>query len=242
MTTDQVLSLLLHGPSKAGKSTLSFTGPFPLCVLDAEGSTKFISTAGFRSTQRIRKIFWNPLAEAPPRHDGSWDVCVVNVPDWMTMKTAYDHLRASPHDFQSLSLDSITEVQRKCSKQITKGQFQIQDWGTLLREMDEMIRGFRDLLLLPNTLRVVTFIAETRKKDGDAKWRPYMQGSIEVSMPYWVDICGYVFQETDEAGNKIVKMLATNHPQYEAGERVQGRLPNVVLEPNISQILQTVYA
>lgn len=241
MTTHEVLSQLVHGPSKAGKSTYSFTGPFPLCALDAEGSTKFIKTAGFNSTTKIRKIGWNPLAEAPPRHDGSWDVCVVNVPDWATMKNAYDHLRISPHDFRSLSLDSITEVQRKCKRNIKSGgQLMQQDWGALLFEMDNLIRGYRDLLLLPNTLEVVTFIAETRMKDG--KWCPTMEGAIAANLPYWVDICGYFYQEKDASGVKRTNMLVTNHPQYEAGERVQGRLPDIVAEPNITQILQTVYA
>lgn len=240
--TDEVLSMLIHGPSKAGKSTLCFTGPFPLCVLDAEGSTKFIKTAGFRAEQKIRKITWDPNTEAPPRHDGTWDVCVVNVMDWMTMKAAYNHLKISPHDFQALSLDSITEIQRKCKRNIKAGPFQIQDWGRLLDEMDDLIRGFRDLTLLNNTLRVVLFIAETEKHAQSKKWTPNMQGSIQKSLPYWVDICGFAFQDTDAGGVKQLKLLVTNHPEYEAGERVQGRLPDIVVEPNITQILNTVYA
>lgn len=241
--TDQVLSLLIHGPSKAGKSTLSFTGPFPLLVLDAEGSTKFIQTSGFRSKERIRKTYWDPNTAPPPRHDGTWDVCVVQVGDWQTVKQAYEHLKVSPHDFQALTLDSITEVQRKCKKKIkSSGQFQIQDWGALLDDMDAVIRGFRDLLLRPNTLRVAVFIAETHQSEKNGgKWTPKMQGSIETSLPYWVDICGFVFQEKDPALGKQVKMLCTNHAQYEAGERVQGRLPDVIVEPNITDILNTVY-
>ena len=34
--TNQRLSLLIHGPSKMGKSTLSSTAPKPVLVLDAE--------------------------------------------------------------------------------------------------------------------------------------------------------------------------------------------------------------
>src|SRR5688572_6289115 len=93
--SDQVLSLLVHGPSKAGKSTLSFTLPAPFLILDAEGSTKFVNTAGFRSEKKIRKVYWDPKTSSPPRHDGTWEACVVNVGDWTTMKKAYDHLRVS---------------------------------------------------------------------------------------------------------------------------------------------------
>lgn len=240
MSLDRALSLLVHGPSKAGKSSLSFTGPFPLCCLDAEGSTKFITTAGFGSSKEIRKIRWNPLTEKAPRYDGSWEVCVVNVANWQTMDLAKQRLQLEPHDFKSLSLDSVTEIQRKCKASLDRAMsMQQQDWGILLAKMDDTIRGLRDLTLLDNTLEVVTFIAETKMKDG--KWRPYMQGAVETSMPYWVDICGYMSQVPLPEGGRQTQLLAMNHPQYEAGERVQGRLPEVIANPNITDILNAVY-
>lgn len=245
VNTDEVLSILIHGSSKVGKSSVSFSAPLPLCVLDAEGSTKFINTPGFRGTTKLRKISWNPIKEKPPRYDGTWDVCVVKVTNWATMVAAYQHLQMSPHDFVSLSIDSITEIQRKCKANL-KGteQLQQQDWGALLTQMDNLIRGYRDLTLLDNTLRCVIFIAETKMHEG--KWRPFMQGAIATSLPYWVDICGYAFLEpTLDANNqptgKQQKLLVSAHPQYEAGERVQGRLPDIVVEPNIAAILETIY-
>jgi hypothetical protein len=241
LSTDEVMSTLIHGPSKSGKSSLSFTGPFPLCALDAEGSTKFIKTAGFGAEKKIKKITWNPLRESAPRYDGTWDVAVVNVPDWITMKTAKDRLQVEPHDFQSLSLDSVTEIQRKCKANMGKvTSMQQQDWGILLNEMDLLIRGFRDLLLLDNSLRAVTFIAETVYKND--RWVPNMQGAIATSMPYWVDICGYMNQSVDETGKYQTNLLVKNHPKYEAGERVQGRLPDVIANPNLSDILAAIYA
>lgn len=239
--TDQVLSLLVHGPSKAGKSSLTFTGPYPLLCMDAEGSTKFIRTRGFGSADKVRKITWNPLLEKAPRYDGTWDVCVVNVLDWQTMKMTKERLDVEPHDFASLSLDSVTEIQRKCKANLGRAAaMQQQDWGQLLHEMDGLIRGFRDLLLLNNTLQVVTFVAETDKKDHI--WTPNMQGAVRASMPYWVDICGFFFQEKDAEGTTHTKMLIENHPEYIAGNRLQGALPGVILDPNISSILAASYA
>jgi hypothetical protein len=241
VTTDQVLSLLVHGPSKAGKSSLTFTGPYPLLVLDAEGSTKFITTKGFGSPEKVRKIKWNPLHETAPRADGTWDVCVVNVSDWQTMKMTKERLAIEPHDFASLSMDSVTEIQRKCKANMANMlKMQQQDWGVLLIEMDTLIRGFRDLLLLDNPLQVVTFVAETDLKEH--KWIPNMQGGIRASLPYWVDICGYFYQEKDEAGVSHTQMLIENHIQYEAGNRLQGKLPGVILDPNINSILAASYA
>lgn len=239
--TDQVLSLLVHGASKSGKSSLTFTGPFPMLVLDAEGSTKFIKYRGFGSTEKVRKVFWNPVLETAPVADGSWDVCVVQVLDWQTMKMAKERLAIEPHGFVSLSMDSVSEIQRKCKQNLgNAAKMQQQDWGVLLYEMDILIRGFRDLLLLNNTLRTVTFVAETVKQDH--RWVPNMQGAVKTQLPYWVDICGFLFQEKDESGNAQTKLLIENHPEYEAGNRLQGALPGLILNPNITNILYAAYA
>lgn len=242
---DRVLSVLVHADSKEGKSTLTSTAPTPHLVLDAEGSWKFIDEVGFKSGVPLRKRTWDPHTEYVPRWDDTWDVCRVHVADWRTLAAVRDHLRQYEFDFVSLTLDSVTEAQRRCKANIRgTGPMQIQQWGQLLDQMDELIRGFRDLLFLPNTLRVVTFVAETVMKDG--KWRPFMQGQIRDTMPYWVDVCGYLYTELEADGElqrKVKKLLigAGVNPAYIAGERVQGRLPDTVDSPNISAMLAAVY-
>ena len=111
--------------------------------------------------------------------------------------------------------------------------------------MDTVIRGFRDLKDNPhNPIEVVVFIAETRISDG--KWRPYMQGQITTALPYWMDVVGflYVEQQLDENGqptHKVRRLLVTPHPLYEAGERVQGVLGDVITAPNITTMINTIY-
>jgi hypothetical protein len=246
--TDRVLSQLIHADSKQGKSTLTSTAPFPHLVMDAEGSWKFIDERGYRSGVKLRKKTWDPLAEPVPRWDDTWDVMRVSVHSWQVMQATYQHLRMYEHDFVSLTLDSITEVQRRCKKNIRAAteQMQHQQWGQLLDQMDELIRGFRDLTLLPNPIRCVTFVSETVFKDG--KWRPYMQGQIRDTMPYWVDICGYLYTElkadTQGAVQSKEKQLligAGLWPQYLVGERTQGRLPDIVINPDIAAMLAAVF-
>jgi hypothetical protein len=242
----KTVSLLVHGSSKTGKSTLSSTAPTPLLVLDAEGGWKFIREAGFRSGVPLRKITWDPLTAPPPRADGTWEVCVVSVQQWQTLTQTYAWLTQAPHDFASVVVDSVTEAQRRLKSNLRgTEQMKIQDWGDLLTHMDRFIRDTRDLVLLPNTsLRVVVFIAETRQENG--KWRPYMQGQISVSLPYWVDVVGYLYPEQElgpdgQSTEKVLKLLVAQHPQYEAGERVQGVLGDIVRAPHIGQMLTTIF-
>lgn len=247
---DASLSILVHGASKTGKSTLTSTAPLPICVLDAEGGWRFISEAGFQSGKPLRRIPWDPNKTVqPPRYDGTWDVCIVQVHSWATLTNAYRGLSETEHDFKTLIFDSITEGQRRLKSNL-RGleQMRVQDWGTLLVHMDQLIRDMRDLAVSDRSpIRVVVFIAETVEKNG--KWRPSMQGAIGSQLPYFMDIVGYLYRrpKTDEHGRTVngstLEMLIGQDvvPTIEAGERVQGRLGNVITEPNITEMLSRVF-
>jgi hypothetical protein len=221
------LSVLVHADAKVGKSTLAATMPKPVCVLDAEGSWRF--TSG-------RKVFWNPLSEAPPVYDGSWDICVVHVQNWMTVEVVLNAVRAGHFQVVSLALDSITVLQKKLKENLKGTEaMQIQDWGNLLTRMDAVLGGVRDMCLIPElSIRCVMFVAETALVDG--KWRPAMQGQIARSLPYMVDICGYLYQykQLGEDGQPTVDqrhLWIGLHDQFVSGSRVTERLGQVVLVP-----------
>lgn len=220
--THQRVSILIHAGSKLGKSTLSGTAPKPILVLDAEGSWRFIP---------VRQVYWDPETEPPPEYDGSWDACVVQVQRWETVENVYRWITQYQTPFVSVVVDSITELQRRLKQNLVGTEaMKIQDWGVLLAKMDDKIRGYRDLTLIPQiNVRCVVFIAETRQRHSDNKWVPFMQGQIGVALPYWMDLVGYMYPdfEYDENGQplrEVRRLWITPHPEYEAGERVQGRL------------------
>src|SRR5688572_22512387 len=99
----ETLSILIHAAAKVGKSTLSSTAPKPICVLDAEGSWKFI---------KVRKVYWDPK-DPPPEYDGKWDACIVTVTQWQQVQQVYQWLTQRPHSFETVVIDSITEIQRR---------------------------------------------------------------------------------------------------------------------------------
>lgn len=234
---DQTLSLLVHADSKVGKTTLAATAPKPLLILDAEGGSKFLPH---------RKVTWDPKTQAPPEVDGTWEICVVMVRDFDTMRQVFDWLQSGQHPFVSVVIDSITEVQRRCKQNLVgTEQMKMQDWGALLTRMDALIRGYRDLTLHPHRpLTTAVFIAETRQENG--KWRPYMQGQIGIALPYWMDVVGYLYVSPVADANgqetgKVRRLLVETHPLFEAGERVQGRLGTFVEDPNIVTMLKAIY-
>lgn len=229
----QALRILLHGESKAGKSTLADTAPAPRLHLDAEGgaSTDFTPS---------EKTYWDPRTERPPKHDGSWETCVVIVDDYETFEKAYEWLRSGQHPFRSVIVDSISETQQRAiDSMVGVNQMQTQDWGGLLREISSKIRGMRDLTSHPTKpLEMVVMCAMTKESGG--KMRPYVQGQLAARMPYMFDLVGWVHIHRDEAGRPSRRLLIGHSDEYEAGERVQGCLGEVIGNPNLEKMLARV--
>lgn len=244
---DCALSILVHAAAKAGKSTLTSTAPFPILVLDAEGSWRFIKESGHRSGIPLRKTYWDPMQGPPPRHDGTWDACMVSIHRWDQLVAVLQWLTQAEHDFTSLVVDSISEAQRRLKQNIKADSIldDYRQWGALLAKMDTLIRGYRDLVMIPGTpLRCVVFVAETRFTNN--MWRPYLQGQIGNQLPYWVDIVGYLYadKEGDENGantRRVNRLLIGPSETFETGERVQGTLPNIITDPRIDRMMETVF-
>jgi hypothetical protein len=211
----QGLSFLIHGLPKAGKSTFADSGPAPRFTLDVEGSSFWTPS---------RKIYWDPMREPVPRPDGTWDTATVLVREARTVMEVYRILNSGQHPFNSGSMDSVTEVQQRIIDDLTRGQQMDRDkWGALLRQVNAMVRAYRDLITHPiRPLWTMTFVAGSQQKEG--RWRPMLQGQAQDYLPYYVDVLGYLNAQP----NGLRQMLIGPNPQFETGERLGGRLPYVM--------------
>jgi hypothetical protein len=232
--SERAITLLMHGLSGAGKTTLATTAPKPLLLLDVEMASRFV---------RGRKKKWNPLTESPPVYDGSWDICVVIVDEFQKAQVAYEYLKSGQHPFKSVVVDSISELQSKAVEKIKgRQQFQTQDWGKLLSIMSFFCKDLRDLAEADPLIEAVIITATSRDYDGIIK--PYLQGQIASQAPYWFDITGYLYvQQVADAQGTITdtrNLLIGNHPNYEAKSRVPG-LPTVIESPDITVMLNNIF-
>lgn len=228
---NESLTVLIHGESKTGKSTLAVTAPYPRLMIDCEGGHRFL---------KIVPRYWNPTREPPPEADGTWDTCVVQTTSFDDMLRAHQWLQTGKHQFASVIVDSISELQVKSIEQIAgREQMQMNQWGSLLRTTTGLMRDLRDLTMhATNPLRAVVLTAMTSDRDGMK--RPYLQGQSTVTAPYLFDITGYLV--VDEFPNpdptrpviKARRLHVTPSHSYVAGERVGGRLGAVVEQENLS--------
>lgn len=226
------VSFLVYGPSKGGKSTLGDTTPAPRLVLDAEMGSRFTPS---------RKVTWDPTRDAPPEPDGTWDTAIVAVRDFNTVLKAYEWLNSGKHPFRSVVLDSISEIQQRAIDALVGvNPMLMADWGTLLRQVSDLVRKFRDLTTnQAKPLDAVLLIAMARQRQ-DNTWHPHVQGSLAVTLPYVVDVLAYLAPVTQEDGTVVRRLLVGPTPGYETGERVAGRLGRFIDGPDISDMLQLV--
>jgi hypothetical protein len=228
------LTLLVFGPSKSGKTTLAVTAPAPRLVLDVEHGVKFVPGLDI--------IGWDPVREAPPEEgaEGGWDTCLVSVRDYNTVGKTYQWLQSGKHPFNSVIIDSVSELQAKVVEQISgRDAVKMQQWGEIFRHMGGLMRDLRDLTAHPvKPLSSVVMTAMSRTTaEGQAV--PYLQGQAGVIAPYLSDITGYLALE-----GGLRKMRITNSPEAAGGERVGGRLGTVVEQDdlNIQTMMDRVFS
>jgi hypothetical protein len=238
MSFDRSMTVLVHGHSKVGKSTLAVTAPYPRLYLDVEAASRFLY---------INKKLWDPVREAPPVADGTWDTCVVNVREYDDVLKVYQWLQLGKHQFASLIIDSISELQvRAVDKIAGRGQVQTQQWGDIFRAMAGLMRDIRDLTVHPTApLEAVVLTSMTRESNG--MYKPFLQGQMSVVAPYLFDLVCYLYvenipnQDPMQPPHQLRRLLTRRSDMYEAGERVQGRLPGIIDNPNIENMIDVVF-
>ncbi len=225
------LTALIHGESGVGKSWLGDTVPAPRLILDAEGRAKY-TPSGPKKT-------WNPKADPPPVYDGTWETCIVTVTDFETLNLVYQWLRSGQHPFVSVVIDSLMEAQKRCIDNVVPGikSLDQQDWGTVLRSLEKLMREYRDLTLVENNaVTVVVFI--TGSTDDDGPKRPLLQGQIRSTSTYYMDVVGYLFLNPLEDGTFVRTLLVHKQPGFAAKDGT-GRLPGPFIpNPHIEQLYQ----
>lgn len=228
---DRSLTIMVYGESKVGKSSFAVTAPYPRLMLDVEGGHRFLP---------INVKYWDPLTEEPPLADGTWDTVVVKVNNYDVVMKAFQWLQSGKHQFKSLIIDSISELQVKCMDNIAgTEQMKMQQWGELLRHMGALLRDLRDLTMHPTQPLEAVVLTAMARKGQDGVYRPYLQGQLAIQAPYFYDILGAITVETEpnpdpmQPPYKVRRMYVERTPEWEAGERVQGRLGKVVQQQDL---------
>lgn len=222
------LTVVVHGESGVGKSYFADTAPAPRLILDVEGGTRFTPSD---------KVEWD-VRNTPP---DITDTAVVTIRDLAVLQQAFQWLNSGQHPFRSVVIDSLTEAQKRAVDQIAgTAQMKTQDWGSLLRKMEQMVRAFRDLTMHPvRPLECVVFVCGSRTDDNGVT-RPHLQGQMGTTLPYYVDVVAYLSVVFDESGEFRNQAAFRPVDGLVAKDRT-GRLGASMTDPTIPAMFAAVY-
>lgn len=235
---EQVIKAMFYGEAGTGKTVLASSAPAPILWLEAEGGTASIA--------RERRA----------------DIDIARIDSLQQLRDALVFLQNNPGKYNTVVLDSLTEVQAIVLKEImlqvvatdasrNRHRPFYDEWGMLAGIMRDVVRGFLDLPIN------VVFTALTREdKDemtGHTRVQPRLQPSVAFEMPGFLDVMGYLYTATkssgevgkegageSEEGEQVIvrNLLIRPTGKYAAKIRIPAGsdAPDYIREPNWSKV------
>lgn len=220
-------NILLYGDSGVGKTTLAGSADDvpsmrPVLFIDIEGGTESL------------------------RHSYP-EVETVRITTWKEMQEVYNVLYSGEHEYKTVVLDSLTEIQKFNMYQIMSDVAQkrpdldpdvpsMREWGKNLEQIRRMVRGFRDLEMHT----IFTALAKTDKdqKTGITTTKPSLSGKMADEVAAFLDVVVYYYvkQIGDGSDVEFKRLLLTAKTDSQVAKDRTGRLPMVVEGPTMSEI------
>lgn len=219
------INILIYGNSGMGKTRLAGTSDDvpamrKVLIIDVEGGTL-------------------TLTHSNPQVD------IVRVENWRQVQAVYDELYAGNHDYSTVVLDSLTEIQKfnmytimedlKSDPKNSERSIDVpsmREWGINLEQMRKFVRAFRDLPI--NTIFTALAKEEKNVRTGLLHKQPSLSGKLAGEVAAFLDIVCYMYvKEID--GEMRRMLLTTSTDEYVAKDRT-GKLPLVIQNPTMAEI------
>lgn len=239
MSDRNTATILLHGESGHGKSWLCDTILEPRLIIDVEGRAKH--------TPSRPKIYWDPTTQSPPEAptaENPWATCIVNADHFSKLSVCYQWLRSGQHPFRGVGVDSLMEAQKRwMDAEVPDGQLRTQDWGAVLRALESFVRDMRDLVNYDAAHVDMVCIVTGSVPDERGKARPLLQGQLKNTLPYFVDVCGWLtVQPRQEDSSKVDRVLWVGPTPNAVTKFGLGAIDSpYFFNPNLTEIFNGLY-
>ena len=248
MTDTRHIYMAIHGWAGAGKTWLSQTAPGPRLVIDAEGGS--FDTAD-RTDRTVRIQVWDPNEGPPPQDLTPDDTVVVGIRDLRLLNSLMNMLDSGDHPFESVILDSFSEMQAMLKTQVAKpgeaydpnAVFDQQAWGRLKNHGGLILRDLRDLTK-PYANKPINAVVVMYSDDESVPAVPLLEGGVRKSLQGWFDIIGYLFTATHPDTKEEVRVLQIARDSVAIAKcrmhLVKVKYGTHIENPDLEEILNTV--
>ena len=217
-----MISLLVFGPPKVGKTWLALSAPRPILLLDSEAGG-----ARFHAAPQDR---WDPkISRQPPDPDTVEAACVADV---HTLADAARIARTvNPEGWGSIVIDSLTELQARTLDTIARPRGE--DWQALLRDLRSLLVAVRDRWVHHHSAMGLVIAGEAVTEQGRSV--PLLVGKSAAVTGHWADQSGHLtIAEDDDGAYRSLALSA--RPHSAAGGRLGGIVPDDWADPDLSEL------
>ncbi|SRR6266487_5465549 len=188
------INMLIYGESGSGKTTLAGSAD----DVPAMRRVLFIDVEG--GTLSLRDRYPN--------------VETVRVRKWAELQSVYDFLYAGRHDFTTLVIDSLTEVQKTSMDSVMRKLVEeheerdadvpgLREWNINLEQTRKFVRAFRDLPV--NAIFTALVQTDKNQKTGASKRKPSLSGKVKDEVSGFLDIVVYLYtKEIDQENRRVL--------------------------------------
>jgi len=238
----------IHGWGGAGKTWLAHTLPGPRLALETEMGG--LDTKD-REDRDVRLQLWDPATAAVPTGLDETDTVIVSVRDLKVLAPIMQLLESGNHPFESVILDSFTELQNMLKEAVANpgkeynpnATFDQQAWGRLKNHGGIILRDLRDLTW-PEAAKPINVAVVMYSDDEAIPVVPLLEGGIRKGMQGWFDIIGYLFTVVvPETKEEIRVLQISRDPNAIAKCRlhlVKAKYGSHIERPDLAVVLNTL--
>jgi len=175
------------------------------------------------------------------------DVEVVRVETWLELQEVYDELHRGKHDYQTVVLDSLTEIQKFSMYNIMQDLIRtepqrdpdipsMREWGKNIEQIRRFVRGFRDLPV--NTIFTALAKADRNPRTGITTKKPYLSGKLADEIAGFLDIVVYAYTKDIDGENK--RLMLTGATDEMVAKDRSNKLPLVIENPTMKSVYELI--
>lgn len=221
------INMMVYGDSGVGKTHLVGSADAvpdlrPVLMIDFEGGTETL----VRSYPEVEQV---------------------RVTDWKEMQAVYDELHRGQHGYQTVILDSLTEIQKfnmysimeeliadKPDREIDVPS--MREWGRNLEQMRKFVRAFRDLKM--NTIFTALKMDAKNEKTGMVTTQPSLTGKLAGEVAAYLDIVGYYYIKPVDGEDH--RLLLTKKTETIIAKDRTSQLEQVMIDPTMLSIFNAI--